>query len=111
MTHVIYDPQELCLTVSGHAGYGSYGHDLVCAALSVLCYTAEEALTKQWELTCPTVDRSDGEYRISCQPEDEASAGLCRAVMDTVFTGFRLLEEHYPEYVCADILGGEWRNE
>lgn len=108
MTRVIYDSENLSLTVTGHAGSAEYGSDLVCAALSVLCYTVEEALEQEWEITVPTVDRADGEIRISCQCEEEWSE-RCRCIMDTAFTGFRILAEHYPEYVSAEEVGGDWR--
>lgn len=36
MIMIKYDPEELVLKLSGHAGSAPKGHDLVCAAVSTL---------------------------------------------------------------------------
>lgn len=33
-----------CVYMSGHSGYSEPGTDIICAAASVLCYTAANAL-------------------------------------------------------------------
>ena len=43
MISVIYDRQDFTLTVRGHANTAEYGHDLVCAAASVLLHTYSAA--------------------------------------------------------------------
>ena len=39
MIDVTYDRKRLILKVKGHAHSGEAGHDLVCAAASILVYT------------------------------------------------------------------------
>jgi len=39
MIKAVYDRKENKITVEGHAYSGEPGHDLICAAASVLIYT------------------------------------------------------------------------
>ena len=96
--------------VTGHAGY-SRGPDVVCAALSVLCYTlarsvAElEAAGKVRGCVC-RLEKGDAE--IACEPV-EAGDPAVRAVFETVGRGFRLLSEGYGAHVRCIADGEEVR--
>ena len=41
MIRVSYETGNHCMTMDGHAGAGEYGHDIVCAAASILMHTLE----------------------------------------------------------------------
>lgn len=48
------------ITVSGHAGYAEKGHDIVCAAVSILIYNLQNSIERLTEDTvgfsfCPDV--------------------------------------------------------
>ncbi len=100
MTRVSYDERTLKMEISGHAGAGDYGRDLVCAALSALTQTLEAALEDSREEMLPTVRKAPGEALIICRPEAQQER-RCRDIMGTVFIGFELLANRYPEYVTA----------
>ena len=35
-----------CINVNGHAGYGEYGRDIVCSAVSILTYNLQESINR-----------------------------------------------------------------
>ena len=69
------------LRMSGHAGAGEPGRDIVCAALSILVYALVASGAEG------RVERGEAELLL---PDRDVDVALC---------GFRLLAESYPEYV------------
>lgn len=67
--------------MSGHAGAGEPGRDIVCAALSILMYSLMASGAEG------RVERGEAELLL---PDRDVDVALC---------GFRLLAESYPEYV------------
>ena len=67
--------------MSGHAGAGEPGRDIVCAALSILMYSRVASGAEG------RVERGEAELLL---PDRDVDVALC---------GFRLLAESYPEYV------------
>lgn len=90
------------LHMEGHAGQADVGHDIVCAAASILCYTAAQTaldMRDRGELRKkPRIDVEAGESVITLCPAKDAEAEAIVALR-TVATGFALLAHHYPEYV------------
>lgn len=85
--------------VSGHAGSGEYGKDIVCASVSVLAQTAVNALGE--------LIRSDFEYEIKdgylrCAVPGNMTAEEKRkalTIMETIYVGYRSIAESYPDFV------------
>ena len=67
--------------MSGHAGAGEPGRDIVCAALSILMYSLVASGAEG------RIERGEAELLL---PDRDVDVALC---------GFRLLAESYPEYV------------
>ena len=88
MTRVLYEPGKPALTFSGHAGAGEYGHDLVCAALSILQYTLREAL--------PEASVQGGEGYCRVEGGDPAPYAYTAG-------GVRLLAESFPNNVRMEV--------
>ena len=90
------------LQMEGHAGQADVGHDIVCAAASILCYTAAQTaldLYEQGKLRKkPRVDVGKGDATVTLCPVNDAAAEAAVA-LHTVATGFALLAHPYPEYV------------
>lgn len=94
--------EELRLVVSGHAGYGEKGRDIVCAAESILvqalaCDLAAMSPELLYDCTVEGVAGS-GCVGITALPR---AAGLerVRGAFSCAMTGFALLQAHYPAYV------------
>ena len=98
MTRIVYEPARLLLRMEGHAGAGTEGEDLVCAALSMLAMTLERRVREREEEYLPAVSRGPGRFCVECFPEEEFEAG-CRECFDTVAAGLALLAEELPEFV------------
>ena len=101
MIRARYGRRGLYLDLRGHALSGPKGQDLVCAAASVLAFTAEAALQEEAERFYPRVVRRPGALRIACEPA-EGSRRACRRLMDTIWIGFELLARDFPEHVSAE---------
>ena len=91
----------LRLKADGHAGWGESGHDLICAAESMLAYTLLENLRqaeqKGW-LEEMDADIWDGGMFAEAVPRPDSRIRVY-TIYRTVLTGYRLLAEQYPENV------------
>ena len=102
------DSNAIIMTVKGHAGQDTTGHDLVCASASILAYTVAQTIKyieSQGGLRKkPRIDIKDGDARIVCKPTDDYFA----ETLHTFFVaevGFSLLASNYPQYVELDMFG------
>lgn len=97
----------LRLKADGHANWGGRGHDLVCAAESILAYTLVknllDAKDRGWLEELDT-DLWDGGVIAEAIPRQDAAAKI-GTVFQTILTGYRLLAENYPENV--EVIEGE----
>lgn len=95
----------LTLEMDGHAGSAPAGHDLVCAAASILCYTlAAQAgkLSADGKLRAkPCVDLADGHAAIAIRPRGAAEREA-RAIWDTIESGLLLLQRAHPDCIRVD---------
>ncbi len=98
MIRAEYNRVDLSLLVRGHAQSAPKGEDLICAAASILAFTAEGVLQNEEAHFMPRISRRNGEFRIVCQPK-EGQVARCRQIFDTIFTGFEILANEYPDYV------------
>lgn len=101
MICVAYNRDETELTIKGHAASAPKGQDLVCAAASVLAFTAEACAEDNRDRFLPRIVKRDGEMRILCRPK-KSHLAACRRMMDTVFTGYEILEARYPAFVITE---------
>ena len=83
------------LVCQGHAGYAEEGHDIVCAAVSVLAFTCANALESVAGVQ-PKVEEKDGFLSVFL-PENAGHDA--QTVMNTVLQGFRDLSDAYPTYL------------
>ena len=95
----IYTHKDLTvLQVTGHAGAGKRGEDLVCAAASVLIYTAAAAarqLHREGKLeTAPQIRLQPGNALLTLETVPAAGA-----MLDVIATGFDLLAAQYSKNV------------
>ncbi len=105
------DPEgrdRFVVTADGHAEAGEYGHDIVCAAVSVLMDTLCESLLASSEVAREDVGvrviemrRESGAYRIAADmPLPHTLFGMeAYSVLATVLRGLRLVEASYPDNV------------
>lgn len=82
------------ITIEGHAGYGEFGSDIVCAAVSVL---AQNLIQSIEELTDDTI-----RYEILPGWVDIKFTRVSRAsklLLDSFWLGIKSISEEYPDNV------------
>lgn len=88
------------LLAEGHAGYSNEGGDIVCAAISTLCCTLAEALTRLMQegkavLTRCTMTTAHVDIEAACV---EGCTDTC-IVFFAILSGLEILEKEYPKHV------------
>ena len=107
MIRIVYRRDEHSVRIRGHAGSGEAGHDLVCAAVSILAYTLASYVRRMEEFgaaTSSTVVLRSGEAEIACTPMKEKS-GEVTSVMDALCEGYAILAGEYPENAVYERMG------
>jgi len=98
------DPKTgaLKMRVRGHANAGKKGEDLVCAAASILAYTAAQDVTdlkNDGRLSKkPVIKMQDGRTMIEAAATGDAFGELLHTLY-IVQKGFVLLAANHPQYV------------
>lgn len=82
------------ITASGHAGYAPKGHDIVCAAFSVLSLTLERAVRT---LTDENIEINLKSGKMNVQWQQVGTQG--KLLIDAYIEGIKALAENYPEYI------------
>ena len=94
--------EPMSLHVTGHAGFASMGQDIVCAAASILVYTAGELaldMERRGQLRCPPVVKlRPGDAQVFFTP-DGAGRQRAETGLETVGYGFALLAKKYPRWI------------
>lgn len=102
MTRIVFD--GLTMQAVGHAGYGAFGQDVVCAGMSTLFVTAAEMILDMEEggLVADKVLRLEpGNVCMGVRPA-EAGREKAEWLFRTLETGCRILAESYPDNVCIE---------
>lgn len=103
--------KKLWLEMQGHADGGEYGHDLICAAATMMAYTMAQVVSfmdagKELE-EAPVMCIRSGEALISFVPKDHAKGAMAQYV---VRAGLECLAKNYPGHVAVYTVGnGEAR--
>lgn len=82
------------VTIAGHAGYAKKGHDIVCAAISILVYNLESSVLKLTDDVVDFIYKDDGVY-IEFKTMSESS----KILFDSFIIGIDGLVDNYSDYV------------
>ena len=106
MINITFNPKTLELSVSGHAGHGKKGKDIVCSAVSILFYTLGESLWQSASMLYeePLVKEEDGDGYIVCHPKEEYEGNIARTYW-TILVGMQMIAEQYPKNVTFKVEG------
>lgn len=101
--------QVVSLTSSGHAGFRRKGKDIVCAAISVLMFTAIEGLRSVAKLDQLIFESDEKtaymylEIPLGLTEEQSLKAGI---ILDTIIIGLQGIANDYPKNMRFKIEGG-----
>jgi len=92
-------------SVDGHAGYGTYGHDIVCAAVSALVISSINGLALHAGIE-PKCNQKEG--HIDCHVNsNESWDNLKWAVVDgilkTMVSGLESIKDQYPGSISITV--------
>lgn len=106
MVTVTYCRNDFRLTVTGHAGAGKPGEDVVCAGVSALVLTLGANVAElclQENARNPVLRTQPGDACIACTPQ-KGMEQVLMLMFDTVCEGFALLQKLYPENVSFQLI-------
>ncbi|MDO4852799.1 MAG: ribosomal-processing cysteine protease Prp [Clostridia bacterium] len=83
--------------VTGHAGCGAYGEDLVCAAVSAVVQTAILGITDVLNLNAGVSIEEGDTTCILDRDTSESELKQARIVFETMETGLRSIQASYPK--------------
>ncbi|WP_409228252.1 ribosomal-processing cysteine protease Prp [Gudongella sp. SC589] len=100
--------------MSGHAEYGPYGEDIVCAAASVLGYTALRAIVEVAGIDEASldykVDDNMGYMKVNMDTEmGNGNLSDVQVILRTYEVGIKSMIESYPKYITLEYRGGGTR--
>lgn len=93
VTLLIKKEKRLGFAIKGHANFDQHGYDIVCAAVSILSYTAVNTLD-YYEIDFDFFD-DDNEMKVSLENPNEKS----EIVLNNFEIGIKTLLTNYNEYV------------
>lgn len=85
----------VALSVRGHAGFATAGHDIVCAAASALVLSAAHGLRRYCAVK-PKVSDTATEFHLELADGGNAQA---QAVLETTITGLKAIASTYQGYI------------
>lgn len=89
------------IVIEGHSGLSETGSDIVCAGISTLAFTLTNSVLDEESHERLKLFRNvirDGYVCLEFEAFEHAMERIS-GMVDTVVTGFLMLEEMYPEYV------------
>ncbi|MDI6601901.1 MAG: ribosomal-processing cysteine protease Prp [Thermoanaerobacteraceae bacterium] len=87
------------VNVRGHALYGPYGKDIVCAGVSALCQTCAESLNKLTEGKFSIeIDRGDFHIEVLDYGSGDDMVKI-NVLLDGLVIGLKSIEESYPQHI------------
>lgn len=94
------EENKYTLTMDGHCNTAPKGHDLVCAAASILCLTLAQVIEENADKLEeePTIDLNDGDAKISFVPQEKFKGALMNSLY-TVTTGLKVLQHNHPDVI------------
>lgn len=93
VTLLIKKEKRLGFAIKGHANFDQHGYDIVCAAVSILSYTAVNALD-YYEIDFDFFD-DENEMKVSIKNSNEKS----EIILNNFEIGIKTLLTNYNEYV------------
>ena len=102
MITVRFEKGAYAFLVTGHAGAGPEGHDLVCAAASTLAQTLAEYVQRMKDaglMLTSDLTITKGRLSLNAIPKDGMAQMMIRVSFDTIISGFELLAAKYPNNI------------
>ena len=100
------DHELVSFEMTGHAGFGEYGEDIVCAGVSVLAITIVNSIEKlAGYQPIVDVDEVKGGYLYFEVVRDvtKVQAYTTQILLNTLLLGLEGIQEEYPNYLTIQV--------
>lgn len=87
------------IRAEGHAEYAEKGKDIVCAAVSVLLQTGFIVMKKLPGIETTLMDNGATLFQLTITVKTPESLEKLLGISDFLFTGLRLIEKNYQDYI------------
>lgn len=89
------------ITISGHAGSGPAGYDLVCAGVSTVSFGLINAIYHLCDLELIIKQQEEGGFLHICFPDQVSEKQMEKAqlLLEAMIISFESIEEQYSEYI------------
>ena len=97
--------QKICgFEISGHAGYAQAGEDIVCSAVTVLCFNTVNAVEKFTDIPFKAdMDEKRGGYLKVVFPLEGMEDERVQLLLQTLWLGLSGIETEYNKYLTLKI--------
>lgn len=98
----------ISLHVTGHAGAGQVGQDIICSSATILAYTLAQLIMNYEKevpdafVKKPEVKLAVGDSLVKCHPATKTARAVITPMFLFTQTGYQLLAHNYSEYVTVD---------
>ncbi|MBQ4066776.1 MAG: ribosomal-processing cysteine protease Prp [Clostridia bacterium] len=108
MTEICFEKyrETFIFSCRGHTEYASAGRDILCSAVSALCYTLAAYLEKKYcsgDIENYRSDMESGSVTLTYELSDCADESAVTEAVTAILAGFSLLAESFPDYIYADL--------
>lgn len=91
------------VAVTGHANYGEYGRDLVCAAVSGITISMANAMEQLTGVTLHQPDDGEGKVDLRIPEEiDKQTHQKLTLLLEATFLALKNVADEYPAYVTVE---------
>lgn len=104
MITIVYERDEYCVTVTGHACAGARGEDIVCAGVSALTEAMLQRVKSRakWQ-PAYGVNKSRATARVHLTPRSKRAEESAREMLETICAGYQAIAEQYPDHVRYEV--------
>ena len=94
--------QTIELYAEGHAGYAPQGEDIVCSAVSILCYSLEAYVLCQPRERFSSIktERGDGYTQLRVTVKDAQDYAIVSEAITPARLAFKRLNTEFPRRIC-----------
>jgi uncharacterized protein YsxB (DUF464 family) len=92
----------LGVKISGHAGFDSYGNDLICASVSALLLATVNALEEYVGLDTG-VAVENGRTSFSVETQDKLKSIQSQAIVHSLYMALVGMEDEYDDFITVTI--------
>lgn len=98
--------QITAFEISGHAGSGPYGYDLVCAGVSAVSFGAVNAVLTMCDPNLHIEQADEGGYLFVSLPTSMENEHNAQILFEGMLVSLKTIEREYSQFIQIEEVGG-----